>query len=377
MDDNDLEDSDDDSPPHAVKGKAQSSRPKPAISTAKTAQSKNNASSADIMDTNWGADVFGMIEHDSELDDDSADDDEKRTDEDRVRSFSFKESGKKKKKRESIVLYIHLFVTLYVRTHNIVTICPYIVRDSASSTVSSTSTNSQPGDRLRNEMSVEEERRRSKRFLNKITRKSTENMLHQGTKEGTLSTAAASTSAGQTKEFVDSSEEDLAVESEGNTDIAKSRSNLLRHQSKEGSRFRASSKYNSSTASMISRDDYDEVTDHLSMDDFNKMMDTLAQQPVKISDEDDNDDDEETASVKSFNNDAVVSKIRNAKNAIGAAYYSEKGARSTQEDRCVLIANLAAMTMEHHSFDSISMEAMTNITLACVFDGHNGSSCSQ
>lgn len=228
-------------------------------------------------------------------------------------------------------------------------------------------------------MSVEEEKRRSKRFLNKITRKSTENMHHQAVKEGTPASGSgtgSTTAAGRTKELIDSSEEEIAVEYDGHSKVG---SNLLRHQSKEGSRFRVSSKYNSSTASLISREDYDEVTDHLSMDDFNKMMDTLAQQPVKRSDEDDSDDDEEKSqsSVKSFNNDSLISKIRNAKNSIGAAHFSEKGARPTQEDRCVLIANLAAMTMENHSFDSISLEAFTNITLACVFDGHNGSSCSQ
>lgn len=228
-------------------------------------------------------------------------------------------------------------------------------------------------------MSVEEEKRRSKRFLNKITRKSTENMHHQVAKEGIPATGPGTgltAVAVRTKDFVDSSEEEIAVESDGQT---KPGSNLLRHQSKEGSRFRVSSKYNSSTASLISREDYDEVTDHLSMDDFNKMMDTLAQQPVKRSDEDDSDDDEEKSqsSVKSFNTDSLISKIRNAKNSIGAAHYSEKGARPTQEDRCVLIANLATMTMEHHSFDSISLEALTNMSLACVFDGHNGSSCSQ
>jgi hypothetical protein len=98
VDDNDLEDSDDDSPPIAAKELPKPNPSKPATAAAPTAvKSKNNFSSANIMETNWGADVFGIIEHDSELDDDSADDDEKETEEDRVRSFSFKESGKKKR----------------------------------------------------------------------------------------------------------------------------------------------------------------------------------------------------------------------------------------------------------------------------------------
>lgn len=106
MDDRDLEDSDDDSPPIAVKGMPKPNRPTPdtaAAAATADVKSKNNFSSANIMETNWGADVFGIIEHDSELDDDSADDDEKQTDEDRVRSFSFKESGKKR--RGELLIY--------------------------------------------------------------------------------------------------------------------------------------------------------------------------------------------------------------------------------------------------------------------------------
>ena len=104
MDDRDLEDSDDDSPPIAVKGMPKPNRPTPDTAAATAdVKSKNNFSSANIMETNWGADVFGIIEHDSELDDDSADDDEKQTDEDRVRSFSFKESGKKR--RGELLIY--------------------------------------------------------------------------------------------------------------------------------------------------------------------------------------------------------------------------------------------------------------------------------
>ena len=244
-------------------------------------------------------------------------------------------------------------------------------------------------------MSEEEERRRSKRFLNKITRKSTENILRDDSSVTNISSGMTPTSVfGSTslsvispdrKDSVDSasSEETVTRLMRTSNDRDKgsgggSASKVLKTPSKEGVRFRVSTKYSNSTRSMMSREEADEETDQLSMDDFNRMMDTLAQQPQRKGHVDSDDEDNATEySARSFNNETIVAVLRNENNAIAAAFYSEKGSRATQEDRCILIPNLATMKLENHSFDAKSLEALSYITLACVFDGHNGSSCSQ
>mmetsp|Transcript_9981 Transcript_9981/g.13725 ORF Transcript_9981/g.13725 Transcript_9981/m.13725 type:complete len:1417 (+) Transcript_9981:52-4302(+) len=332
-------------------------------SSKKQVEAKNKqaskASSSNIMDTNWGADVFGIVEHSAEVDDDSDDDDEE---DDKVVGFSTKESTSKSQSVN--------------------------VRSSVSS-AGSTSTK-QPSERTHNEMSEEEEKRRSKRFLNKITRKSTENMLKQtsnhteGDKNPTLrpdSNAMKPVTRQDSMDSISSSEEitcralkDQLVAGDTHPIKAISRDSL-----RGNVRHRMSTKYSSSSRSVLSRDDYDEETDQLTMDDFNKMMDTLAQQPSnKHSIHNEADEEEKLLTERSFNNEKVIAQLRNIKNAVAAAFHSEKGGRTSQEDRCVLHLNVARMkVLESVELDSKVLDAMSNITMACMFDGHNGHSSSQ
>lgn len=69
----------------AMKGPAKTGKSPP--------KSKHGASNGNIMDTNWGADVFGIVDHDLELDDDS-DDDDNDVDRSDVKKFSPPPSSK-------------------------------------------------------------------------------------------------------------------------------------------------------------------------------------------------------------------------------------------------------------------------------------------
>lgn len=116
-----MEDSDDSSDKKKEKPKFKPQKPSQPgeIKSAKTDVSKEikkaNSSHSNIMDTNWGADVFGIVEHDSELDDDSADEDKKTEDSDgdRVRTFSWKES-ERIKKGNKILLFLYYYLSLFI-----------------------------------------------------------------------------------------------------------------------------------------------------------------------------------------------------------------------------------------------------------------------
>jgi serine/threonine protein phosphatase PrpC len=73
-------------------------------------------------------------------------------------------------------------------------------------------------------------------------------------------------------------------------------------------------------------------------------------------------------------------------NNVGCSYHSGIGCRESQEDRCCLIADAAALgeRLESGSLSrgsSISMakeqlDSLHKISLVCLFDGHSGSTCS-
>jgi len=234
------------------------------------------------MDTNWGDDVFDIVEHSAEVDDDSDEGDNEESD--KVRGFSTNESTSKSHsingennipKHNTIVIKILPFY--------------FSVRNSVSSTCS-TSAKQQSSERTHNEMSEEEEKRRSKRFLNKITRKSTENMLHQTNGTGTsnhsegdkitslhpVSNAIKPVIRQDSADSILSSEEVTSrafLETPGDAHSHPLKS-VSRDSLRGNVRHRMSTKYSSSSRSMLSRDEYDEETDHPTMDDLNKRMAT-------------------------------------------------------------------------------------------------------
>lgn len=74
----------------------------------------------------------------------------------------------------------------------------------------------------------------------------------------------------------------------------------------------------------------DEETDELSMDDFGKLMDTLAMQPKKKDEEEEENAQPIALTLKA--NDFSV-ELSNTLNSVGAAFHSDQGVRETQEDR--------------------------------------------
>ena len=68
----------------------------------------------------------------------------------------------------------------------------------------------------------------------------------------------------------------------------------------------------------------------------------------------------------------------NSYSNIVAAFHSEQGARPHQEDRCLLLPNvaLAKHSIEVH-LDAMAMSTLQHFTIACIFDGHSGWRTSQ
>lgn len=74
----------------------------------------------------------------------------------------------------------------------------------------------------------------------------------------------------------------------------------------------------------------------------------------------------------------IESQLFNHHSNIVAAFHSEQGARPHQEDRCVLLPNvaLAKHAIEVH-LDPLALSTLQHFTLACIFDGHSGWRTSQ
>eukprot|EP01038_Epipyxis_sp_PR26KG_P004060 gene4060-5803_t len=137
-----------------------------------------------------------------------------------------------------------------------------------------------------------------------------------------------------------------------------------------------SSKYPSN----ISNADVEEVTNELSMEDFERMMDTLSMQPKKHHSKDEDDDEDDY--IQSSNNILSIEgfhtplSLKNNENGVAIVYHSEQGLRHSQEDRCQIIPNLS------HLKSSLSdvlnnKDVMKKFSIGCIFDGHNGWRCAQ
>ena len=129
-----------------------------------------------------------------------------------------------------------------------------------------------------------------------------------------------------------------------------------------------------SRMSQQSQDDLDETTDQLTMEDFSKMMDTLAMQP-NINEGDDDEDEEMHKRAAELSIQGFCAELHNLKNGVAAAFNSEKGNRHSQEDRCVLVPNVAEL-IPAGRLDARRLEQLSHFTMACLFDGHNGWRCS-
>lgn len=109
----------------------------------------------------------------------------------------------------------------------------------------------------------------------------------------------------------------------------------------------------------------------LSMDEFEAMMDTLAMRPSLIQRADTSPDCSPRSTPLVLNNIQLPSHHTNCNNGVGGATYSAKGTRKEQEDRSVLFVSMAESAAEE------DCERLALFSVACVFDGHSGHTCSQ
>lgn len=128
----------------------------------------------------------------------------------------------------------------------------------------------------------------------------------------------------------------------------------------------------------------------VSMDDFEKMMDTLALQPLRSRDkltidkkslsglqEDEDDFDDIRVNIEDGKFE-VISQYHNKRNGVAAAFHSEQGPRKGQEDRCLLATSAAKIKAVESSGAPLEVfEVLSNFTIAGIFDGHNGAKCAQ
>lgn len=118
----------------------------------------------------------------------------------------------------------------------------------------------------------------------------------------------------------------------------------------------------------------DDEPNELSLDQFSSLMDTLI---IPISSE---QMEERSQSSKSavFNRNNIICNISNPQTRIGMASHSEQGKRDTQEDFILLVPDLEYF----YNMNSISLGSqkstskLKKMTLCGIFDGHNGMSSS-
>ena len=316
------------------------------------ANSENEAEE-DMMNTDWGADVFQMIDDGDTSDKDGYDDD------------SVDESDEENDKSE--------------KDHT----------GKSSNKSKFGSDNSMMN--TRTEMTAEEGEKRAKRFQSKILKKSNENMLltHDKIRNEIPSqdSSQASSVMSPLKKVNLSRTSPTALlggevshEKSSLDPTSTSTSKIQRLPFKTISSSSKSTRLRDGSirCSTVSRDEYDdlEVADELSMEDFSKIMDTLAMQPKKTY----SNEDEEQHSINGglLPIDGFSAELINKNNGIAASYNSQKGCRPTQEDRCVLLPNLNQIKdIETYHFNQSQLEILKQFSIGCIFDGHSGWRCAQ
>lgn len=300
-----------------------------------------------LMDTNWGADVFGIVEddEDDDNDDEEVDDDDDEDNDDDFESDknlttggkSSKSNGKNSKRSKS--------------------------NDSADSKSKGSSGKSH------HEMTEEEELRRSKQFIRKIQRKSTSNMQVPPS-----ANSSASSISSPSKQKVANGTLNSIVPLPQQSSTSSLYDDVQTQPATPSQRI---GKQRKPSVSGVAADDDDEP-EELTSEEFQQMMDTLAQQPAKKSYSAPSTEpiQEEIDDSKNLHN--LIVPLQNEKTNIGCAFYSEQGTRPTQEDRFVLLPSISNLkALESFDLHASTREQLSAYTLACVFDGHNGWRTSQ
>ena len=245
-----------------------------------------------------------------------------------------------------------------------------------------------------------EQDRRAKNFMSKLKRKPT---------------SYSSSDDDNDNEVVDSSDHHDCGQRRNNTEsetskLASLKSNKERNAMDDSEQDRRSEIFrnklmkkpsdNLKACSSSEDDDLDEVkceknegesAESMSMDDFEKMMDTLAMRPVSKSNLISSGDSTPHKVPLRPHDLEVGSEFVNAMNGVGGVHHSEQGCRKGQEDRCFLLISPGMYnnsTSKHSEFSTyidvdklkLSMEEkeyLHTMSIAGVFDGHSGSKCAQ
>lgn len=310
----------------------------------------NGDDGMDVMNTQWGNDVFQIVE-DDDLDDDDVDNDNEEVDFGQNTELSASGGSKSKKLKSKANLQQ-----------------PRESDDNERRLLKSRAES-------HNEMSVEEEARRSKQFIRKITRKSTHNM-EMSDPTSNCSSATSSPVKGSNHKGSGGSS---SINGYPNSFHGQSSTNSLFDESEKVVTVQlnipASVKQGKSRRQSGQFDE--EETEELSTEDFHKMMDTLSQQNTQ-----NNASKEPIIPEDGANPNAVIDELlvshRNDKIGVGCAVYSDIGIRPTQEDRYVMLPNVAKLkALEAYELHPGTKDQLALFSLMCIFDGHNGNRTSQ
>jgi hypothetical protein len=303
-----------------------------------------------MMNTNWGDDVFQIVDDGNDEDDGDDDDDVDGDDDDEDE----KNDGFAKGEKGNLVL---LPSTIFSTTHT--------------------------------EMSADEESRRSKQFLKKSALKKSSNQLK--TECGSDKTSSGSSNMISMK----SPHSRTSVNTSHNS-FSASKQNLSPARNHSDKILGISRENNLSRISLVSQNDFDDVDapEQLSNEEFSRLMDTLAQQPSKAVNLQNSSSaesfgavhEEEIVEEKSVQGllEFLIAPYQNNRNEVGCAYVSEQGRRPSQEDRFIVNTTLLSYFQEHSLLTERRYESIPNLrdqlsqlSLFGIFDGHSGSKTSQ
>lgn len=190
-------------------------------------------------------------------------------------------------------------------------------RDSASSI------NSQ-----RDEMTEEEQALRGRKFLSKMRR----SFVNEGAAEGASLAQSASVRATP----------------------AQSSSTLLGRSAR-------------TAVTVNAGNDSDDDAQEMTIDDVSSMLDTLGMQPRLQS------SDAIDVSEFAINLSQVTAELSNVHNGVSLAHSINQGNRHSQEDRCVMIGEVTPLDLNMQNARQSFDEDFAKVSVACIFDGHNGS----
>lgn len=303
-----------------------------------TENNENDMENENILSTNWGDDVFEIVEEEeNNYRSDSDDDDECYSDEKLDRRASSKNEDKQYGMEQP-------------EKHDM--------------------------------MSAEEEERRTKSFQVQLSKKSLQSKgssITTGTycfpHPNHLNSVTSNESISPVR-YDSVNSRQLSTNSNGNV-VNLSTNSLTSNSSHRYGRTSTNTSEPNSLRASLSNGDLDDTADALSMEDFEQMMDTLAMQPIQPLKEE--EDEDPIVSSEYLRLENLSTYWKNSLSGLGAAVHSEMGRRDTQEDRCVLLVNLEmeaiieALNNRGPPVTEAILEQLRKISLAAIFDGHNGS----